>query len=175
MKYDNKSRKARSAANGVNIAKCAVQLINEKGFDNVSVAEITEKAGVSKGAFYIHFKSKEDLIAQEIKLFYDDLKLDGKKSEAERLRYFLINSIRHIKESGVKMAREWFSHSVRGSFYGTSKLEYDISAVKEIVGDGKRAEEIISVYYGALNLWCFTGGKVDPEEIVSDYLEKNTR
>lgn len=170
MKYDNTTRKAQSDANKKRIIESALRLINEKGFDNVSVSEITESAGVSKGAFYIHFKSKEDLIEREIKLFYDDLKLDGSNPKVERLSYFLTNSVKHIKESGLKMAQEWFSHSVRGSFYGKSKLSYDISVVKEIVGDEKRAEEIISVYYGALNLWCFTDGKADPEKIITEYL-----
>lgn len=171
MKYDNTARKAQSDANKLKITKCALRLINEKGFDNVSVAEITEKAGVSKGAFYIHFKSKEDLIEQEIKFYYDDLKLDESKPKSERLLYFLTNSVEHIKKSGLKMAQEWFSYSVRGNFYGKSKLAYDLDAVKEIVGDEQKAEEIISVYYGALNLWCFTGGNAEPEKIISEYLQ----
>lgn len=171
MKYDNTARKTQSDKNKQKITECGIKLINEKGFDKVSVSEITAAAGVSKGAFYIHFKSKEDLIERQIRQFYDDLKLNEDKTKDVRLRHFLINSLRHIKESGLKMAQGWFSNSVRGSFYGKSKLDYDLKAVNEIVRDEKKAEEIVSVYYGALNLWCFTDGQIDPEEIVSGYLK----
>ena len=70
MKYNNEARLTKSNENKCKIIKAALSLINEKGFDNVSVSEITEAAGVSKGAFYIHFKSKEDLIEQQINFFY---------------------------------------------------------------------------------------------------------
>ena len=68
----------------------------KKGFDNVSVSEITKEAGVSKGAFYIHFESKEDLIEKQINLFYDDLKLEGDYSKYEKLKHFLYNSLIQI-------------------------------------------------------------------------------
>ena len=175
MKYDNTGRREQSEENKRKIAAAAIALINERGYDGVSVEEITKAAGVSKGAFYIHFKSKEDLIEREIRIFYDDLKSDASLPKAERLRFFLENSINHIKKSGLKTAQQWFSHSVRGSFYGKSKLNYDIRAVAEILGDEKEAKEAVSVYYGALNLWCFTDGGVDPAAIVSDYIKRSVK
>lgn len=41
------------------ILKAATVLIARNGYDGTGVAEICEKAGVSKGAFYYHFESKE--------------------------------------------------------------------------------------------------------------------
>lgn len=172
MSYNNNSRANKSNDNKKKIVECALRLINEKGFDNVSISEITKEAGVSKGAFYIHFKSKEDLVEQEISLFYDEFKLDETMNKYERLSFFILESIKHIKEAGLKMCQEWFSHSSKGSFYGKSKLSYDTKAIKEIVGEEKLAMEIVSVYYGALNLWCFTDGESSPEETVSNYLDR---
>lgn len=172
MKYNNKTRIDKSNENKTKIIECALKLINEKGFDNVSVSEITKEAGVSKGAFYIHFKSKEDLIEQEINIFYNEFKLDEQRSKKERLTNFLLESVRHIKKAGLKMCQEWFSHSVKGSFYGKAKYLYDQKAIKEIVEDDDLTATILSSYYGALNLWCFTDGLVDPEEIIKKYLDK---
>ena len=172
MKYNNEARLTKSNENKCKIIKAALSLINEKGFDNVSVSEITEAAGVSKGAFYIHFKSKEDLIEQQINFFYGDMKLEGDYSTYEKLKHFLIESLKHIKEGGFKMAQGWFSHSVQGSFYGKSKLSYDREYVKEILNDESLADEVISVYYGALNLWCFTDGQINPEPIIMEYIKK---
>ena len=69
------------------------------------------------------------------------------------------------------MCQGWLSHSVTGSFYGKSKLAYDLNYIQELY-DEKIAKEIISVYYGALNLWCFTDGKVEPKKIVLDYIQQ---
>lgn len=43
------------------IAEAAYQLFLEQGFDNVSVQEIVERAGVAKGTFYLYFHDREDL------------------------------------------------------------------------------------------------------------------
>ena len=171
MKYNNETRLAKSNENKNKIIEVALKLIGEKGFDNVSVSTITKEAGVSKGAFYIHFESKEDLIVKQINLIYDDMKLEGDYSKYEKLKHFLINSLKHIMDSGLKMCQGWFSHSVQGSFYGKSKLAYDLGYVKELY-DVRISNEIIGVYYGALNLWCFTDGEIDPKAIVLNYIEK---
>lgn len=170
MSYNNESRITKSKDNKKRIIDAALSLINEKGYDNVSVNEITNRAGVSKGAFYIHFKSKEDLIEQQITLFYDEYKLDKSHSKYERLSFFILASIKRIKEVGLKMCQEWFSSSVKGSFFGKSKLSYDKQAIEEIVEDEALSNEIVTVYYGALNMWCFTDGELSPEEIVINYL-----
>lgn len=172
MSYNNNTRITKSNDNKKKIVETALKLINEKGFDNVSVSEITKEAGVSKGAFYIHFKSKEDLVEQEISIFYDEYKLPKDKSKYERLSYFILESLKHIKEAGLKMCQEWFSHSVKGSFYGKSKLAYDTRTINEIVEDEQLTKEIVTVYYGALNMWGFTDGEICPEEIIKNYLNK---
>lgn len=38
------------------------QLVFSRGYDNISVADIISSAGVSKGAFYHYFKSKEHML-----------------------------------------------------------------------------------------------------------------
>ena len=44
------------------IYNAAVKEINEKGFNNVSIEDITTAANVAKGSFYTHFDSKDALI-----------------------------------------------------------------------------------------------------------------
>ena len=39
-------------------------LIKENGFDAINVEDITKKAGVAKGTFYIYFKRKEDIVLE---------------------------------------------------------------------------------------------------------------
>ncbi len=46
------------------ILDCAGELFREKGFDGVSIADIMKAAGLTHGAFYGHFSSKDQLIAE---------------------------------------------------------------------------------------------------------------
>ncbi|RDW16112.1 TetR family transcriptional regulator [Oceanobacillus arenosus] len=47
----------------------ALELFAEQGFEATSVQQITEKCGISKGAFYLSFKSKGELISAMIDHF----------------------------------------------------------------------------------------------------------
>ena len=49
----------------------AIKLFVKKGYKGSSVAEITKFAGLTRGALYCHFETKEHLAKQIIKLFED--------------------------------------------------------------------------------------------------------
>ena len=46
-----------------NLIRTAARLWNERGFDDVTVEEICSEAGVGRTTFYLHFESKERLLA----------------------------------------------------------------------------------------------------------------
>lgn len=48
------------------ILRSAAQLFTQRGFDSVSVDEVMAAAGLTRGAFYAHFRSKADLYAEAI-------------------------------------------------------------------------------------------------------------
>ncbi|MFB6468752.1 TetR/AcrR family transcriptional regulator [Cytobacillus sp. Hz8] len=49
------------------ILETALKLFSEKGFDNVTVDEIVNTSNDSKGAFYVHFKSKYEIFLEKFK------------------------------------------------------------------------------------------------------------
>ena len=55
-----KVSKATSAKHHDELLKAASRLFRERGFDKVGIAEIAAAAGLTHGAFYTHFESKED-------------------------------------------------------------------------------------------------------------------
>lgn len=59
-------RKEQGEATKKKLYESAQKLFNEYGVDDVSVDNIVESAGVSKGTFYVHFESKDALIASFI-------------------------------------------------------------------------------------------------------------
>lgn len=74
MNKGNRKTKAIETKN--KIYKAANQLIREYGVENVSVDSIVEKAGVSKGSFYVHFESKNALAATLINDYVKEVDID---------------------------------------------------------------------------------------------------
>src|ERR1700690_2407134 len=55
-------RERRAAETRLRLFRCALQLIAERGFSNVTVEEITEAADVGKGTFFNYFESKDHVL-----------------------------------------------------------------------------------------------------------------
>ncbi|GMQ29675.1 TetR/AcrR family transcriptional regulator [Algoriphagus confluentis] len=45
------------------ILNCAEELIQERGLENLSIAQVAKKAGLAVGTIYLYFPKKEDIIA----------------------------------------------------------------------------------------------------------------
>jgi AcrR family transcriptional regulator len=58
------SRQARAQETSNRIYAAAIELMDRRGFDQITIADISKKAGVSVGAFYHYFDSKDDLLAE---------------------------------------------------------------------------------------------------------------
>lgn len=50
-----------------------MQLILEKGYEPVTVKDITERAGIDRSTFYLHFSDKYDLLLKSQQQLIDDL------------------------------------------------------------------------------------------------------
>jgi TetR/AcrR family transcriptional regulator, transcriptional repressor for nem operon len=61
-----KITKEKAEENRASLVKAASRLFREKGIDGVGVAEISKQAGLTHGALYAHFKSKEELAAEAL-------------------------------------------------------------------------------------------------------------
>jgi AcrR family transcriptional regulator len=56
-------RKMQGAETKKKLYEIAEKLFAERNFSDVNVEDITDEAGITKGAFYVHFESKDALIA----------------------------------------------------------------------------------------------------------------
>jgi AcrR family transcriptional regulator len=54
------------------IAKTAMNLFAQKGFDSTSIREITSCVGMGKGSFYDYFKDKEDLLNETVHVLFSE-------------------------------------------------------------------------------------------------------
>ncbi len=70
---ENQNHEATSAKIDRRVARTRVllreamyALIREKGYDSITVEEITQRAGVGRATFYLHYRDKEDLLLEQV-------------------------------------------------------------------------------------------------------------
>jgi len=97
-----------TAARHERIVKEASRLFRERGFENVSVAEVMKAAGLTHGAFYAHFRSKEELQAAAVaygqELSLGRLQRSKKKSDGSFTDLYLSRWHRDNPGDGCTMA-----------------------------------------------------------------------
>ena len=52
-----------------------MSLIQEKGYDNVTIEDITERANLGRTTFYLHYQNKDELLFDHHKGFVEDIQL----------------------------------------------------------------------------------------------------
>jgi AcrR family transcriptional regulator len=67
-----------------------IELIGEKGFSAISVQDITQRATLNRATFYLHYRDKEDLLAQSVEEILEEL-VTGMK-ECRLLDYDITDS-----------------------------------------------------------------------------------
>ena len=85
------------------LIQTALQLILEQGYDAITIQEITDRADLGRGTFYLHFKDKENLVWSAFRDSFQKLEqtahqqLDRHMSQVEY--YGLLNIYRHAKKN----------------------------------------------------------------------------
>jgi len=46
-------------------------LMHEKNFDDITVQNVLDRAGVGRSTFYVHYRDKEDLFLSDVEDFLD--------------------------------------------------------------------------------------------------------
>ncbi|EJV63474.1 TetR family transcriptional regulator [Bacillus mycoides] len=97
------------------IIEMAMKLFATKGVNATSVQEIVTACGISKGAFYLYFKSKDELLLATLRYYYDKIQkkmLDIEKESLlprekfEKQLYFQFTDVQKHKEFIIMHARE---------------------------------------------------------------------
>ncbi|WP_186673255.1 TetR/AcrR family transcriptional regulator [Sporosarcina sp. BP05] len=55
-------------------------LMEEKGFEAITVSDLTEKADINRGTFYLHYKDKYDLLEQSEGEIFEELDRIGEEA-----------------------------------------------------------------------------------------------
>lgn len=155
------------------IYHAAMKEINEKGFNNVNIEDITTEAKVAKGTFYTHFESKEAIIFYTFERsdeIYEQAfqKVEG-KSFLYMLTYFMRFSYQEYEKRGKGIIKAMISNYFNfpeNSFYSHDRILYQ--CLMKIVEEGKQqqvldvslptehyADILLSTMVGVEVMWCF--------------------
>src|SRR5215813_5825557 len=78
-----------------------IALILQKGFDNISIQDITDQAGLRRATFYMHYKDKEELLRAILRETFDELVFQIDKLKLQHL----------TPEAGYKVNLVIFKHA----------------------------------------------------------------
>jgi len=85
------------------LIQTALALVLEKGYDDISIQDITDRADLGRGTFYIHFKDKEEVIWTAFQDLFRQLELEAHNQLDRRMPqveyYGLVNIFRHAEKN----------------------------------------------------------------------------
>ena len=173
----------------LNILKVAFKLIEEGGYDNVTVEQICSALNLSRGAFYHYFKTKSDIIVYRYKL-----------AEGDYLNYY--NS--HLSLSADKQLRamfDWYNNYFSKDRLIETKIvlkielenqymnfattnTFQVNVITNILKRGtiegifpadldvkKTSKLIFTHIYGIIHEWCVCNGSFEFKDRLDDFYE----
>ena len=163
------------------IFNAAVALFKQKGYEQVTIAEIASDAKVSVGIFYVHFKTKQDIVSIS---YYEGLnafmveeygKCPPDYQAIEKLEYLLNLEFQFADQAGVELTTLAFvanltqaltdstAHFNKRTF--TRYLQEAVVELTEMISVAMSPDfvfkELESAVRGMMATWCFARGTFD--------------
>lgn len=95
------------------IFKAAKNILQEQGYERLSIKNICDEAGVSNGSFYHHFKTKDDLLSyyiEEQPSINPDLLDSPENSDEAKIAiiHVYLNYAKYARELGVEFISNYY-------------------------------------------------------------------
>ncbi len=106
------------------LIQTTLQLVLEKGYDAISIQDITDRADLGRGTFYIHFKDKEDVIWTAFRDLFQELEQEAHKQldrHLPQVEYYGLLNIFHHAEKNRDLYRVMFGG--QGSAMLTARVQ----------------------------------------------------
>ena len=164
------------------IFRAAKRILQKNGYEELSIKNICEEAGVSNGSFYHHFKTKDDLLSYYIEdqpsINPDLLDLPRNAEEAKiAIIHVYLNYVNYCRELGVEFISGYYD-TKNQALNPASRAErpYPIVTVQTYVEKAMQegivrlnvsieefTTDIRMIVIGNVFEWCLRGGDADFE------------
>ncbi len=128
------------------IYAAAIELMDRKGFEKITIADISKKAGVSVGAFYHYFKSKNDILAEIFRKaddYYSTQVLPRLNSNTKSVPDLIVEYFDHYAKfnlgSGVEMTQQLFNPKIK---FFIKKSRPMLTILQDLISKGQEKQQI---------------------------------
>ena len=164
------------------IFRAAKHILQKQGYEQLSIKNICEEAGVSNGSFYHHFKTKDDLLSyyiEEQPSINPDL-LDMPRNAAEAKAAIIqvyLNYVHYCQELGVEFMSNYYTPKNQSlnplirterpypivTVHNYLKKAIDADIIKPDLDLEDITTDIRMVVIGNVFEWCLKSGEADFE------------
>ncbi len=169
------------------IVNTAIELIAEKGIQELTIKNLSKKIGIAESAIYRHFDSKFDILLSILELFNDNIEgLNARINQmqdgpTQKLKAMLEQRFEHFAQhptfASVVFSEELFRHDQQLSNAVFRIMQKNQTAMLNIISEGQQkgefrkeipAEELAFMIIGAMRLivtrWRMTDFAFDLQE-----------
>jgi AcrR family transcriptional regulator len=182
----NITRKEQAEETRHRIYTSAIELMEENGFGNFTIEDISKRAGVSVGAFYHYFDSKNDILAD---IFYraDDyfstkvVNSLNNKSIAEQIIEYFDHYAKFNVDCGVETTQQIFNPKIK---FFIEEGRPMLAMLEDLIRKGQEKNEIrgdtdakelvrylLCMARGIVFDWSLYDGNYDLEDKMHEYME----
>lgn len=182
VKEEPKRQQQKSKETKERIFRAAKRILKKKGYEELSIKNICEEAGVSNGSFYHHFKTKDDLLSYyieeqpSIRPELLELPKDAAEAKAAIVQVYL-NYVRYCRELGVEFMAGYYNPKNQAlNAVIRTKRPYPIMTVQAYVEKALAARriglnveieafttDVRMIVIGNVFEWCLRDGQTDFE------------
>ncbi len=179
------TRKEQAEITRQKLVDAALDLFVKRGYDRVTVDDICKQAGVSKGAFYGHFNTKDQAILEEFlkaDVYYQTVVSEVMQEDTyvDKMLAFSRLALRFIESQGKMVIKVAYSSTIAPE-RKTSPIASQNRALYQItealvkgaqengecrtdISSAKIAQTVIRSIRGVVYDWCLQDGGFDLEE-----------
>jgi TetR/AcrR family fatty acid metabolism transcriptional regulator len=179
-------RQERAVETKNRIYTAAIDLMDRKGFEKLTIVDISKKAGVSVGAFYHYFKSKNDILAEIFRKADDYFSTKvifslNKKSIPDQIVEYFDHYAKFNVASGVEMTQQLFNPKIK---FFIKKSRPMLTILRDLIRKGQEKKEIRTdtdaeelsrflfiLARGVVFEWSLYEGRYDLEATMHKYME----
>lgn len=177
----------RQTSTKTDIRKTFIELLNTKGFDNLTVSDIARGSDINRGTFYLHYVDKYDLMEKlEMEIIYDlkqimlldnDITSIDQNKPIDLIPYNrIVNALHYIKDDFsfiAALSDKGGDHNFPGLIKDVLKetIQAKINTFdhfqfsRKDIPEEYAIEILLSGIVAIILVWIHKGGIESPEEI----------
>ena len=147
------------------LREALVSLIEEKGFDALTVQDITDRAALNRATFYLHYQDKQELLVKSLHDAIDELMCDIGASTDEQGQLVFDGSARSVKATFEHVAQHAQFYRVMLSAEGVASfiagvrdymVEITLKWLNALQPDPRRSQVPLEIVANSLS-WSLLG------------------